>query len=169
MKNVSTIIVLLLLLAACQPSGNSAADQAFEKNAATIKTYLKAFQDENIDYSIFSDDFVSLPTGFGTKDTLTLDEMKASDKNLLANYNFRLEGFDSLNLLPGVNPTTGKPDGSVRYYGKWDVTRPATDSTAAKTGILKTYESFDFDKDGKILFQQIYGDFTGLDTYLNSK
>lgn len=169
MKKLWSIILLLMLLAACQPAGNGAADQAFEKNAATIKAYLKAFQDKNIDYSVFSNDFVSLPTGFGTGDTLTLDQMKANDKTLLATYNFKLEGFDSLALLPGVNSDTKKPDGSVRYYGKWDVTRPATDSTAAKTGTLKTYESFDFDSNGKILFQQIYGDFTGLSEYLNSK
>ena len=28
------------------------------------------------------------------------------------------------------------------------------------------YESYDFDDDGKILYQQGYGDFTGIMTYL---
>ena len=69
---------------------------------------------------------------------------------------------------PGVNPETKQMDGSVRYYADWEVTKPATDSTAAKSGILKMYESFDFDAEGKIIYQQGYGDFTGLMTYLMS-
>ncbi|NCP91252.1 MAG: hypothetical protein GW827_13680, partial [Flavobacteriales bacterium] len=31
-----------------------------------------------------------------------------------------------------------------------------------KSGNIKLYESFDFDADGKILYQQVYGDFKGL-------
>jgi hypothetical protein len=161
-------MALLVLFVACQPTDNSS-DEAFKKNSATVKAYLKAFQTENVDYSVFSNDFISRDTGFGGKDTITLAQMKESDKYLFATYDLKLMNFDSLMLLPGVNNITKKPDGSVRYYGDWVVTRPATDSTAAKTGILKAYESFDFDSEGKILFQQIYGDFTGIMTHLNSK
>lgn len=168
MKKLPSCVALIVLFTACQPSDNSG-DEAFKKNSATVMAYLKAFQAENVDYSVFSKDFISRDTGFGSKDTVTLEQMTAGDKNLFATYDLKIVGFDSLVLLPGVNNMTKKPDGSVRYYGDWQVTRTATDSTAAKTAILKSYESFDFDKDGKILFQQIYGDFTGLITYLNSK
>lgn len=168
MKKLCSILALFALLAACQPGDNSS-NEAFKKNSATVMAYLKAFQAENVDYSIFANDFISRDTGFGAKDTVTLEQMKEGDKHLFAMYDLKLIGFDSLVLLPGVNNVTQKPDGSVRYYGDWQVTRAATDSTAAKTGVLKTYESFDFNSDGKILFQQIYGDFTGLITYLNSK
>ena len=55
----------------------------------------------------------------------------------------------------------------MRYYGAWEVTLPATDSTEAKSGIIKLYNSFDFDENGKIIYQQGYGDYSGLMMYLN--
>ncbi|MBG7631351.1 MAG: hypothetical protein IZT56_13100, partial [Bacteroidetes bacterium] len=72
-------------------------------------------------------------------------------------------------LLPGVDADTKLADGSVRYYSNWEITKTATDSTEAKSGILKMYESFDFDKDGKIIYQQTFGDFTGLMMHLQNK
>jgi len=168
MKNLCFIVLLLLFIAACQPATDNSADEAFQKNAATTRAYLAAFQAENVDYSVFSSEFTFRDTGFGPEKIVTLDEMKEGDKNLWAGYDFKIVGFDTLRLLPGVNNLTGKPDGSVRYYGDWEITKSATDSTVAKTAILKSYESFDFDSDGKIFFQQIYGDFSGVFGYLNS-
>jgi hypothetical protein len=55
----------------------------------------------------------------------------------------------------------------VRYYGDWQITIPATDSTEARSGVIKYYESFDFDDDGKIIYQQGYGDYGGLFGYLH--
>ena len=72
-------------------------------------------------------------------------------------------------FLPGVNSDTKIADGSVRYYSTWEISTKKTDSTEAKSGILKMYESYDFDADGKILYQQGYGDFTGLMMYLTTK
>ena len=69
-------------------------------------------------------------------------------------------------LLPGVNADTKEVDGSVRHYSEWEVTLPATDSTEAKSGTIKLYESFDFNEEGKIIYQQVYGDFTGLFMHL---
>jgi hypothetical protein len=42
-------------------------------------------------------------------------------------------------------------------------------SFTAKTGVIKLYESFDFDAEGKIRYQQVYGDFGGLMGRLFSK
>ena len=168
MKKLCSIAALLILFVACQPAADNSAE-AFKKNSATVMTYLKGFQAENVDYSVFSDDFILRDTGFGAKDTVTLEQMKANDKGLFAGFNLKLVNADSIVLLPGVDTQTKKMDGSVRYYGNWEVSRPATDSTEAKTGILKAYESFDFDQNGKIRFLQIYGDFGGLMMYLNSK
>ena len=72
-------------------------------------------------------------------------------------------------FLPGVNSLTKEVDGSVRIYSTWEISTAKTDSTEAKSGRLKMYESYDFDADGKILYQQGYGDFTGLMNYLTSK
>lgn len=158
-----------MLFIACQPKADNSAQEAFEKNSKTVLANLEGWQNENLDYSVYSKDFAMLETGFGApKDSLTLDEMMANDKQMWATFDFKLLTSPPV-LLPGVNADTKLPDGSVRHYSSWEVTVPATDSTAAKTGVIKLYESFDFDAEGKIRYQQVYGDFGGLMGYLFSK
>jgi hypothetical protein len=43
-------------------------------------------------------------------------------------------------------------DGSVRVYGVWK----SKFTSSGKTGLLKFYASYEFDKDGKIALQQEY-------------
>ena len=109
-------------------------------------------------------------TSFGAQEDMIMilsEESKNNDKMMMDMFDFEL--LDSPpSFLPGVNPDTKKPDGSVRYYGTWKVTLPATDSTEAKSGLLKLYESYDFNEDGKIIYQQGYGDFSGLMRYLSN-
>lgn len=160
-------IVLIGCKAETESDADSAADMAFEKNSKTVLANLKGFQNENLDYSMYADNFSLLETMFGVeKDSTSLEEMIESDKALWEVMDFKML-TDPPVLLPGVNPDTGMPDGSVRHYSEWEVTRSATDSTAAKTGKIRLYESFDFDAEGKILVQQVYGDFSGLMTYLS--
>ncbi|MEJ2113857.1 MAG: hypothetical protein P8X62_09265 [Flavobacteriaceae bacterium] len=166
MKFIYSILFLTIFLIACQPKVDNSAEEAFKKNSETVLANLQGFQDENVDYySTYSDSVVFADTGFGGKDSLSLDDIKENDKWLWETFNFKLI-TDPLVLLPGVDPETKKSDGSVRYYGEWELTLPATDSTEGKTAVLKMYESYDFDDDGKILYQQGYGDFTGIMTYL---
>lgn len=165
MKFMYSIFSLTILLVACQEKVDNTANEAFNKNSETVLANLKSFQDEKVDYTMYASDAVIADTGFGGKDSLSIDEVKKNDTWLLENFNFKLL-TDPLVLLPGVNPETKALDGSVRYYGEWEVTRPATDSTLAKSGVLKIYESFDFDSEGKIVYQQGYGDFTGLMEHL---
>jgi hypothetical protein len=168
MKPIITILFLSVIFIGCQQKQDNSANDAFEKNSKTVMANLEGWQNENIDYSMYSKDMVMLDTGFeATKDSLSLDELKANDKEIWKRYDFKLLTSPPV-LLPGVNPQTKKADGSVRHYSTWEVTLPATDSTEARSGNIKLYESFDFDADGKILFQQVYGDFTGLMMYLNS-
>jgi hypothetical protein len=105
-------------------------------------------------------------TGFGGKDSLSLDDVKAMDMEMWQRYDFKIL-TDPLVLLPGVNPDTKEFDGSVRYYADWQVTLPATDSTEARSGVLNFYEYFVFDENGKITQQAGYGDFGGLFGYLH--
>ena len=169
MKSTYFILFLSMLFIACQPKADNSAQEAFEKNSKTVLANLEGWQNENLDYSVYSKDFAMLETGFGApKDSLTLDEMMANDKQMWATFDFKLLTSPPV-LLPGVNADTKLPDGSVRHYSSWEVTVPATDSTAAKTGVIKLYESFDFDAEGKIRYQQVYGDFGGLMNYLFSK
>ena len=168
MKLIYSVLFVSLLLASCKPKSDSTANEAFEKNSKTVLTYFEGVQAEKVDYSSFSKDFKSLNTWFGTKDTLSLDQFKIGDSKALKNFNFKL--LDSVPVfLPGVNSLTKEVDGSVRIYSTWEISTAKTDSTEAKSGRLKIYESYDFDADGKILYQQGYGDFTGLMNYLTSK
>ena len=169
MKFIYSILILsILFVGCCQHETDNSANEAFEKNSQTVLTNLEGFQNENLDYSMYAKDFVMHGTGFGEIDSLSLDQVMANDKQLWIKYDFKILN-DTLNLLPGVNAETKLADGSVRHYSNWEVTLSATDSTEAKSGVIKLYESFDFDAEGKISFQQVYGDFTGLMMYLHNK
>ena len=168
MKTFYSILCLSLLFIACQPKVDNAANEAFEKNSTTVLANIEGFANENVDYSMYADNFVLAETSFGASDSLNLDDVKARDVELWDMYDFEFV-TDPIVLLPGVNAETRMPDGSVRYYGDWKVTLPATDSTEAKSGVLRIYESFDFDRDGKIVYQQGYADFTGLFMHLHGE
>lgn len=170
MKLIYSILFLSILFIGCQPAVDNSANEAFEKNSATVMSLLEGFQSENIDYdAIYSDSLVVQATGVGeTKESYSLDEMKENNKGTWAFLDFKLL-TDPVSLLPGVNADTKMADGSVRYYGDWQVTRTATDSTEAKSGVIRIYASYDFNADGKITNQQTYGDFTGIRNHVNSK
>lgn len=177
MKLICSFLCLSLFLIGCKDANEKSAtsedemsvDEVFKKNSETAMANLKGWQNENLDYSMYADDFVLLDTGFGVeKDSISLKEMMDYDKTLWKNYDFKLM-TDPPVFLPGVNPDTKQPDGSVRHYSDWQVTRVATDSTPEKSGVLRIYESFDFNENGKIIFQQAYADFSGIMRYLNEK
>lgn len=168
MKKIYFVFCLSFVFIGCQPKVDNSVNEAFEKNSQTVLANIRGFQNENVDYSQYAKDFVMRDAGFGAKDSLSLDGIMKNDKWLWENFDFKVLN-DPIVLLPGVDVDTKLADGSVRYYSNWEITRIATDSTEAKSGILKIYESFDFDKDGKILYQQTYGDFGGLMMHLQSK
>ena len=160
---------LFIIVIGCQPKTDNSVNETFEKNSKTVLAYLEDFQNESIDYSAYySEDFVMGGTEFGSKDSLSLEEVMLNEKAGWEMYDFELLN-SPVSLLPGVDANTKLPDGSVRYYGDWKITLSATDSTEAKSGVIKLYESFDFDEDGKIIFQQYYADASGLFMFLNSK
>lgn len=166
MKSFIAIFVTAGLIIGCQPPVDNSASEAFEKNSKTVRAYLEGFQNESMDYeTLFAEDFQSLNTSFNAEsETNSLQDMIENDQRGWAMLDFELVG--DVVLLPGVNPETTKPDGSVRYYGTWRVTKTATDSTEARTGEVLGYESFDFNEEGKILYHQFYGDTGSLWDYL---
>jgi len=166
MKFLYSILGLSLLFMACEAGVDNSADEAFEKNSQTVMANMHNWQNETMDYSQYAADFVMRGTGYGESDSISLDDMMKMDKEFFAGYDFKIVS-DSINLLPGVNAETKKADGSVRHYTDWEVTLSATDSTEAKSGVIKLYESFDFNEEGKIIFQQVYGDFGGLMGHLH--
>jgi hypothetical protein len=150
---------------ACEKKVDNSVQLTFEKNSQTVLKNLKDWEKEKMDYSQYAENFRMRGTMYGDSDSISLSEMMKSDKQIMEMFDFRIAN-DTIILLPGVNNDTKMMDGSVRHYTDWEVTRPATDSTEARTGLIKLYESFDFDADGKILYQQTYGDFTGIMMYL---
>ena len=168
MKLIYSALFVSFLFVSCKSKDDSAANETFEKNSKTVLAYIQGVQSEKVDYSSFSKDFKSLNTWFGRQDTISLNEFKIGDSKALKNFNFKL--LDSVPVfLPGVNPVTKEADGSVRIYSTWEISTEKTDSTEAKSSRLKMYEAYDFDADGKIIYYQGYGDFSGLINYLTSK
>jgi hypothetical protein len=165
MKPTYLLLLCVLIIAGCETQTEEADNSSqalFEENSKTVMAYIEGFQNESLDYdSLYSDQFLLLPTGQYAPDSVTLDEMKEQDQKNWASLDFKLL-TDPVVLLPGVSVKTKQPDGSVRYYGSWEVSVPGTDSTEAKSAIIKTYHSYDFDDNGKIAVQQLYGDFGGL-------
>lgn len=175
MKFTYSILVLALVITACNNGSNtnteaeslSEADALFMQNSATVIANLNGFQGENLDYGIYANDFYMIETVFGAEaDSIDLETMKVADKQIWAAYDFEML-TDPPNLLQGVDQFSGIPNGSVRHYSDWIVTKSATDSSEAKSAKIKLYETFDFDESGKILRQSVYGDFTGLMNHLN--
>ena len=172
MKNFLLIFVIFLIVSGCKTvtedpdaEARAAAEAAFERNAETILSLLDSWQSENVDYSHYADDFLAFETGFNAeKDEVTKAEMIESNAGMYTAFDFKL--LSEPVMLPGVSNETGKMDGSVRYYGEWEVTRTATDSTDAKSGVIRIYQSFNFNDEGKINYQMGYGDFTALMNYL---
>lgn len=169
MKIMYSMLCLALLIVGCKAEPDNSANELFAKNSETALKSMLDWESEAPDYSIYAENAVAYSTYFGTEtDSIMMqsEESKARDKSFLAKYDFKLLTNPPV-FLPGVSNITKLPDGSVRYYGAWEVTLPATDSTEAKSGVIKIYESYDFDADGKILVQQGYGDYSGLMMYLN--
>ncbi|WP_034044710.1 hypothetical protein [Wocania ichthyoenteri] len=169
MKIMYSMLCLALLIVGCKAEPDNSANELFAKNSETILKSISNWENETPDYSIYAENAVALSTRFGAEvDTVMVlsEESKASDKAFLERFDFKFLNNPPV-LLPGVNADTKLPDGSVRYYGAWEVTLSATDSTEAKSGIIKLYNSYDFDANGKIIYQQGYGDYSGIMNYLN--
>ena len=66
--------------------------------------------------------------------------------------------WEAQNYLPGVDPETSLPNGSVRTYGHWS----GTHSVSGKTFKGLWYHYLSFDENGKITEGGDFGDATGL-------
>ena len=157
MKKLIYSILLCSFIFSCNSgnkSANSGVSQAFKENSKTMQVLLKSFEDEDVDYSRFSDEVVFKGTLMDTPDTLRLDQVKDIHKNFFANYD--VKHITPFNFLQGVNPESGELDGSVRFYYDMRV----TNSSNGKSVVIPIYESFDFNDKGKAIYVQWYADWT---------
>ena len=162
-----TLIPLVILgLTACQ-APDTQVSQTFDTNAATIAQVFAEFESESdAFFTHFADDAIWLGTGLNDQDTITRAQVTEKYKKAWATYDYEL--LPPTNFLPGVNAQTKQTDGSVRGYFEWNISKPATDSTAAKSVRVKIYESFDFNPAGEIAYTQVYGNLMAGYAYLDS-
>ena len=66
--------------------------------------------------------------------------------------------WEAENYLPGADPETGIPNGSVRTYGYWS----GTNTASGKTFRGLWYHYLTFNEEGKIINGGDFGDATGL-------
>lgn len=140
-------------LASCSSGGNHA---DYATNLAWVQSAFAAHENEDIETwaAHFADNLEHESPVYGGG-IIDLTEQKEQ----IRIYH---ETFDDITFtegvwLPGVDPETGLPDGSVRCYGKWT----STFVPSGKTAILNAYHYFSF-TDGKISQSGDFFDFGGL-------
>ena len=151
MKKFLLSLVIVAALVACNNSTavkTTAAEEAYTKNLATAQGFFAAFaaKDSVKMASYVTDNFMWSPPAVG-QDSLSKDVWYAQMQVFMGTFNditftnpLWRKGVDNDNNL----------DGSVRVYGLWN----SKFASSGKTGLLKYYGTFEFDKDGKIATQQ---------------
>ena len=158
------VATVVILFSCSQPGANATA--TFESNSATIAQVFVDFEAESdAFFSHFNDDAIWRGTGLNAPDTVTLEQVTAKYKAAWSKYNYEL--VSPTNFLPGVNAEAKTMDGSVRGYFEWRISKDATDSTEAKSVLVKVYESFDFNPEGEIIYTQVYGNLAAGYAYLD--
>ena len=152
------LITIFALLYSCKSDVNVQFDitdvnQKFLDNCETVQSYLDDFVNESIDYKKYFNDTCKIRgTSFNSEGPMTVDDRMSRHEKLFPKYDFAIS--DSINFLPGVNAETKQVDGSVRFYFNWTI----INSENEKSVTVPLYMSFDFDENGKFIFQQHFGD-----------
>ena len=152
------LITIFALLYSCKSDVNVQFDitdvnQKFLDNCETVQAYLDDFVNESIDYKKYFNDTCKIRgTSFNSEGPMTVDDRMSRHEKLFPKYDFAIS--DSINFLPGVNAETKQLDGSVRFYFNWTI----INSENSKSVTIPLYMSFDFDENGKFIFQQHFGD-----------
>jgi len=150
MKKFLLSLVIVAALVACNNSTavkTTTAEEAYTKNLATAQAFEAAFaaEDSVKMRSYVSDNFVWSPPMVG-QDSLSKDVWYAQMQVFMSTFNDIT--FTNPLWRKGVDMDNNL-DGSVRVYGLWN----SKFASSGKTGLLKYYCTFDFDKDGKIAWQ----------------
>ena len=150
MKKFLLSLVIVAALVACNNSTavkTTAAEEAYTKNLATAQAFFAAFaaKDSVKMASYVTDNFMWSPPAVG-QDSLSKDVWYAQMQVFMGTFND----------ITFTNPVWRKGldddnnfNGSVRVYGLWN----SKFASSGKTGLLKYYSTFDFDKEGKMTSQ----------------
>ena len=135
---------------------NADAKALYEKNLATLKSGITAFENEKIDdwAATIADNAVFNSPAYGAKPAGKA-EWKKGHEAYFADWD-SLKLVDP-NFLPGIDSITHEFDGSVRYYGFWN----GVHKSGVRTSV-SFYGTYDFDKDGKVVNGSDFFDLGGL-------
>jgi quinol monooxygenase YgiN len=152
MKNLITKAFLAVVLCSC----SSGEHPNYQKNLAIAQKYFALHEEESLEeqMALISKDIVhESPLYNGSQSRY--EGVRA----ILNGYHQSFEDiqFTALNWLPGTD-SLGKPDGSVRTYGKWTGTHAVT----GKKLNLSSYHYFNFNKEGLINGAGDFFDATGM-------
>lgn len=170
MKKVIFFFIGLSVLYACDTSVKSEespktsdAKMLYEKNLASLKKGITAFENEKLDdwAATVADTTIWNSAVYGSSPA-----GKADWRKELNNY---IADWDSLKLnyadfLPGIDSATHEFDGSVRYYGIWNGVHKSGVHT-----LVNFYATYDFNKDGKIINASEFFDVGGLMNAIKGK
>jgi hypothetical protein len=161
MKNSSVLMCVAMAAAACTLgcSSTDPASLAFVRNAQAVETVFNAFEAEDPEafWGAFAETAVWRGTGVNAPTTLSRKKMRAVYDAFWAEFDYEL--MAPPHFLPGVDPETQRPNGSVNGMFLWEVSKTAEDGSR-KAVQLWIYESFDFNDDGDIIFTQVFSDLT---------
>ena len=155
MKKLFTLL-LGILIVSCSSDGMH---PDYEENLATAKKFIELHNSESLDAQVelLHDELDWSPPMYGSKNYGKDQHIEA-----MKGYHAMLDNiqYEADYWLPGVDPETGKNDGSVRTYGTWT----GIHTESGKEFSLRSYHAMAF-KDGKIVGGGDYFDFTG---FMNS-
>ena len=143
----------LILYSCSQPIQNP----KFENNVVLAKKWFELWEAEDIDgLSLMISDKVEWQGAFygqePTKSKTEVIDYINGWIGAMENINYEPDGF-----LPGLDPDTNLPNGSVRTYGTWT----GKNTASGKNFEVKFYHYLTFNDDGLVINGGDYGDATG--------
>lgn len=166
MRKLLFLSVISLLAISCNSnekkedeaaSKNDSGQALYDQNLAVVKNCLTAFENKNL-----TDFFANVADSVKWHSPVYGDDVHTK-AHWTESLKYWTDNWDSLhlnngNFLPGLDSATHKIDGSVRYYGRWDGVHKATGIHTQ----VQVYETYEFNKDHKIVNDAQYFDVGGL-------
>ena len=153
MKNLLILSAAILLMASCnQPTVECPEVDmaAYEKNKTTVQTMFSNFQQGIVDSTIYASEFIDVGTGFNESDK--------GKEEAIENYNVMMSmlkmNLQNAIFLPGIDTVNFEVDGSVRYYGEWQM------QMGEASQQLKAYGTMEFNEAGEMTNLAHYADWT---------
>ena len=153
MKKIFLLFIIFALGSCVAPQQNP----NFEKNVELTKAWFDNWENEDLDYlsSKIGESIEWQGAFYANKEYFTTKEDVVA---YISGWLAAMEdiNYEPENFLPGVDPETSLPNGSVRTYGTWTGVHTET----GKEFTLKSYHAMAF-KDGLLIQGGDYFDFGG--------